>query len=240
MRTVSQWAFRLRQQEKISDSALFLTLTYSTEFVPITENGFLTLKLEDVQKFFKRLRKRHPRGHNLYYFAVGEYGTQRKRPHYHIILFNCDSQHIGPSWPLGDYHIGDVSGASIAYTLKYMMKEPSKKHVRDDRKPEFRVMSKGLGVNYLTPAMVRYHRQNDEKLYSTIEDGIKVPLARYYRNKIWSESELVTQGAKVRRRIEDELNRKQQKDGNYIEKERRGAEVRNKRSYRNAKGRSVD
>lgn len=240
MRIVSQWAFRLRQQEKTSDNALFLTLTYGTEYVPITNNGFMSLKLEDVQKFFKRLRKRHPRGHSLYYFAVGEYGTERKRPHYHIILFNCDPKHISPSWTLGDYHIGRVTGASIAYTLKYMMKEPSKKHIRDDRKPEFRCMSKKLGINYLTKEMVRYHRSNEEKLYSVIEDGIKVPLARYYRNKIWSETEQVTQGAMIRARIEKQLQQKQKKDENYIEKERRGAEVRNKRSYRNAKNRNID
>ena len=40
-----------------SNSALFITLTYDTQFVPITENGYMTLKKSDLQKFFKRLRK---------------------------------------------------------------------------------------------------------------------------------------------------------------------------------------
>ena len=40
----SQWSFRLRKQAEVSTSAYFITLTYDTEHVPITPNGFMTLK----------------------------------------------------------------------------------------------------------------------------------------------------------------------------------------------------
>ena len=30
----------------------------------------------------------------LKYYAVGEYGGQTKRPHYHIVIFNADLSHF--------------------------------------------------------------------------------------------------------------------------------------------------
>lgn len=144
-RRVSAWSFRLMQEEKISESARFLTLTYATEHVPITDKGNLTLRKADVQKFLKRLRKRQSGNNvsNIKYYAVGEYGGRTKRPHYHIIMFNAKLELIQPSWDLGSIFYGDVTGASVGYTLKYMSKQKRKKHDRsDDREPEFALMSK--------------------------------------------------------------------------------------------------
>lgn len=84
-RRTAEWCFRIFQESKTHLSASFITLTY--EKPPITPNGFMTLHTPDFQKFMKRLRKLHPRGTRIKYYAVGEYGTERKRPHYHAILF---------------------------------------------------------------------------------------------------------------------------------------------------------
>lgn len=157
---ISSWSFRLMQEEKNSYSSLFITLTYATKHLPITDNGFKTVSRQDVVKFLKRLRKAHDTDPDLQrysksitrlkYFLAAEYGTETKRPHYHLILFNCRSKHIAPSWGLGDVHFGTVNEASVGYTLKYINKPPvAKKHKRDDRVPEFQLMSKGLGKNYL-------------------------------------------------------------------------------------------
>lgn len=196
----------------------------------------MTLCLSDVQKYFKRLRKACPTT-GIRYFLVGEYGTQRERPHYHAIIFNCPYQPIIDNWSLGSVHIGNVSGQSIAYTLKYMMKEGKiPKHKNDDRKPEFRTMSKGLGETYLTPEMVRYHRLHTDRLYATIEDGIKVPLPRYYRERIWNEEERVKQNIILQKKLKEH----QENDKDTIEQKRQGAEIRNKRAAKNAKKRGVD
>ena len=146
-RRASAWSFRLMQEEKRSDSGLFVTLTYDTRSVPITENGFMTLQKQDVQKFFKRLRKLLP-GAKIKYYACGEYGGHTLRPHYHIILFNADAASVASAWsldgtPIGHIHYGLVTGASVGYTLKYMMKPAIiPMHSRDDRVKEFSLMSK--------------------------------------------------------------------------------------------------
>lgn len=152
-RRSNQWAFRLQQHEKVSSSAIFLTLTYDNHSVPITDKGFMTLHKPDFQKFMKRLRKLHPKGKSLKYYAVGEYGSTNYRPHYHAILYNADitvedQSLLEQAWsldgiPIGHIHVGLVSGASIAYTVKYIHKgKLIPVHSNDDRLPEFSLMSK--------------------------------------------------------------------------------------------------
>jgi hypothetical protein len=134
------------QEEKHSTSAWFITLTYDTKYVPITSNGFMSLAKRDPQLFMKRLRKAHPKGSNLKYYLCGEYGSDTRRPHYHAVIFNADVTLISDAWGLGNVHYGSVTQASVGYTLKYMCKPriiPI--HQRDDRVPEFSLMSKGSG-----------------------------------------------------------------------------------------------
>ena len=193
-RRTSGWSFRLTKEGERSNSALFITLTYDTDYVPISHNGFMTLKLEDLQKFFKRLRKIS--NEKLKYYAVGEYGSTKKRPHYHIILFNANKENIARAWALnnksiGTYHIGNVSDASIGYTLKYMSKKSQIPiHQNDDRKKEFSVMSKGLGSNYITEAMIKWHKDSlEQRMYVPIKDGKKIAMPRYYKDKMYTEEE---------------------------------------------------
>ena len=193
-RRTSGWSFRLTKEGERSNSALFITLTYDTQFVPITKNGYMTLDLKDLQKFFKRLRKLSQ--NKLKYYAVGEYGSTKKRPHYHIILYNANPDHIKRAWALnniniGTYHIGNVSSASIGYTLKYMSKNTQiPMHQNDDRKKEFSVMSKGLGSNYITESMIKWHKNNlEQRMYVPIEDGKKIAMPRYYKDKMYNEEE---------------------------------------------------
>lgn len=142
-RRTSGWSFRLMQEDKQSLSSHFLTLTYDTSKVPISKNGFMELSKRDLQLFFKRLRKKHKAEVPIKYYAVGEYGGKTKRPHYHIILFNAELSTIQSAWNNGQIHYGAVTGASVGYTLKYMMKPPSRPmHKNDDRTREFSLMSK--------------------------------------------------------------------------------------------------
>jgi hypothetical protein len=224
-RRTSGWSFRLVKEGERSNSALFITLTYDTEFVPITTNGYMTLDLKDLQKFFKRLRKLT--NEKLKYYAVGEYGSTKKRPHYHIILFNANPEHIKRAWALnnkhiGAYHIGNVSHASIGYTLKYMSKKSSiPMHQNDDRKKEFSVMSKGLGSNYITQAMINWHKNNlEERMYVPIEDGKKIAMPRYYKDKMYNEQEK-DKIAKYMVKISEEILLKESKEfNNFTEQEK--------------------
>ena len=74
---------------------LFLTFTYAPEFLP--ECG---LQKSDLQMFFKRLRSRldyYNIEHNIRYLAVGEYGSQTKRAHYHAIIWNFPKDKAFPN-----------------------------------------------------------------------------------------------------------------------------------------------
>lgn len=196
-RNAQSWAFRLMVEEKKSFYSLFVTLTYSNENVPVCKNG-MTLNKKDVQKFFKRLRKNNP-GISLKYFVVGEYGTKTWRPHYHFLIFlnrRLFFNDILKAWSLdgkeiGNIHIGYVSGNSVMYTLKYMMKSKRVPAYKDDvRVPEFRTMSKGVGIDYLTRAMISYHKNNlFEKFYCTNKGGFIIPMPRYFRDKIYTAEE---------------------------------------------------
>lgn len=208
---VSQWSFRLLQEEKVCQSSSFITITYDNESVPITPLGYLGLRKRHLQLFFKRLRKAHGddigvnskgiiAGINnpIKYYAVGEYGGRTERPHYHIILYNCKLELIQDAWTntwtdnhAGKIHYGKVEGASIGYTLKYLMKKRKKidpKH--DDREREFSLISKGLGISYLTESMANWHVEDlINNMYCTLPGGVKIPMPRYYKDKLYFELE---------------------------------------------------
>lgn len=207
---VDEWSFRLRQESKTSDSAMFVTLTYDPEHIPRSENNMKTLNRDDITGYFKRLRKWMQNddvlNKPLKFYLVGEYGEENARPHYHVILFNATREHTVESWckvpsrlrrkdasPLGLMHIGDVTSDSIAYCVKYLDKGRTVPlHARDDRTREFSRMSHRLGQNYLTPEMIAWHKADPSRNY--IQDGeYKIALPRFYREQIYTNAEKAVQ-----------------------------------------------
>lgn len=211
-RRVSQWSVRLQKEADVSTSAFFVTLTFSTHTVPISQNGYMTLDKEPLQLFFKRLRKRSYQ--KIKYYAVGEYGGKFKRPHYHIILFNATEKAICDSWALGQIHIGKVEPASIAYCFKYISKDKTiKQHQNDDRVKEFSLMSKGIGKCYTDdPKNIQWHHNNlEERYYVPIRGGDKASMPRYYRDRIYNSEQFgYLKGVLEQNAFEkqDEINKK--------------------------------
>ncbi|QXP07918.1 MAG: replication initiator protein [Arizlama microvirus] len=191
-RRISGWSFRLIQEDKVSDSSLFITLTYDTKHVPITRNGFMAISKRDVQLFLKRLRKAQSAASiraKIKYYAVGEYGGKKFRPHYHLILFNTKPELVEQAWQKGQVHYGLVTGASVGYTLKYMSK-PKRipLHINDDRQPEFSLMSKGLGESYVNMQMIQWHHADHlNRMYINLDGGKKAAMPRYYKDKIYNQ-----------------------------------------------------
>lgn len=125
------------------DANAFITLTYRPADLPTD----MSIHKEDFQKFMKRLR--HYVDKPLRYFACGEYGEQKNRPHYHAIIFGYDfpdkelwsiqngyqlyrSAELEKAWPHGYCTIGEVTFESAAYVARYVMK----KHKPDKRKSD--------------------------------------------------------------------------------------------------------
>lgn len=189
---VNSWYIRLLNERKVSCSAKFVTLTYDDSCIPFSDNGLMTLQYSDFQKFVKRLRKKYRSDRPIKYFCVGEYGANTYRPHYHVIMFNVKSDdYISNCWNLGFTHIGDVTDQSIYYTLKYCTKNiltSENIDEDDDRVSEKALMSKGLGLSFLTPAMIKYYK-SDVSRGVTLPGNRKLPLPRYYRDKLFSDSE---------------------------------------------------
>lgn len=96
-----QWANRMLLELESSGHAVFVTLTYDNEHLPIVyreiydDEGnckripYQTLSVRDTQLFWKRLRK-HFRNKKIRYFLAGEYGSRTHRPHYHAMIFGLD------------------------------------------------------------------------------------------------------------------------------------------------------
>lgn len=180
----ADWSFRLEQEYKYSISAHFVTLTYDQKHCP--SDGSLSKR--HLQLYMKRLRKRD--GTNkIRYYAVGEYGTHGGRPHYHLLLFNCQESDIRASWTdsnghsVGIVHVGRVTAASVAYVTKYVIQKDEP--VPDGMQKPFALMSRayGIGGHYLTDEMIEWHR-GDSKNF-TYREGSKIRLPRFYRDKIW-------------------------------------------------------
>lgn len=201
---VSHWSFRLLQEDKFSHYSNFITLTYANENLPYSSNGFASLRFRDVQLFFKRLRKRNSL--DLRYYLVGEYGGKTARPHYHALIFNAELDTIQPAWELGQIHYGFVSGASVGYTLKYMLKGRWRPYDdTDDREPQRALMSKGLGRGYINDAMKQWHLDDPlNRMYCSLKDGKKISMPRYYKEKIYTKAQQNAVGIVQRQRmIED-------------------------------------
>lgn len=181
----ADWVKRLEIEHKYSKSADWVTLTYNEKNYP--ENGKISKR--DIQLFFKVLRKKSET--KIKYFAVGEYGENTKRPHYHIVIFNVSGNSnerfkaIDSSWDKGFIKIGDVSIKSIKYTLKYMLK--SFKEESSELKP-FRLMSKSIGIGYVDN-LKDWHKNDITRNFIVVENGAKNRLPRYLRDKIYTKRE---------------------------------------------------
>lgn len=185
------WANRLMLEYQLHESASFITLTYSQEHYP--KGG--TLVPRDLQLFLKRVRE-YVSPLRLRFFAVGEYGDQTWRPHYHLIVFGRLSKELcEKAWPFGWVQFGTVTSGSCLYVTKYAIKRmtaPDDPRLRG-RYPEFVRMSlkPGIGADAVPViaeavkskggAYVREHGDVPSMLRS---DGKLRPLGRYLQRKL--------------------------------------------------------
>lgn len=194
LRRSNSWAFRCYQETLRSDSILWIRLSYDNYHLPISSNGRASLDKKAIQKFIKRYRYYHKGPYRkLKYFLCGEYGSQFQRPHYHILFFNADPLYLVDAWRDADGQlIGEIyidprpfDLQCVIYTCGYMLKPCTAGYGKDTRERKFLLMSKKIGDNYLTPKQVSYHWLSAERNFVTLPGGIRLPLPRYYADKIF-------------------------------------------------------
>lgn len=194
------WAGRQLFESLCHEENSFLTLTYSNEFLP--EGG--SLVPEHLQKWIKRFRKAiEPR--KVRFFAVGEYGDETFRPHYHASLFG-----VGPSfvdvvrrtWGMGHVGLYEFNQKTAQYVSAYVVKKmTSFEDPRlDGRHPEFARMSlrPGIGAEFMARVGVQLLSGpgfsslalSGDVPFQLNHDGRSVPLGRYLRKRLQDECEI--------------------------------------------------
>lgn len=188
----------------------FVTLTYSDEELPGTDRfpgGNLAPK--DLQDWLKRFRK-SVEPMKIRFFAVGEYGDQTERPHYHAAIFgfptcsygysrystritsccpSCDN--IKSTWGKGNVLLGVLETSSAQYIAGYVTKKMTAKD--DDRlqgrHPEFARMSlrPGIGAGMMDEVASTLLGLEDSHgdVPSAVRHGARLlPLGRYLRKRL--------------------------------------------------------
>lgn len=189
----SEWSMRMLHELDDWDDAVFLTLTYDNDHLP--PNG--SLVWTDLQKFFKRLRRRlSNEDRSIKYFACGEYGDKTFRPHYHAIVFGLslrpeDKQLVMDAWRYCDWSVQAIADRafglaevdSIRYVAQYIDKklsgEERDRWIRSGREPVFRLLSLGIGRNYCD----RNANMLSDNGYVNFK-GCKTSLPRYYVDRL--------------------------------------------------------
>lgn len=132
-----QWAVRIMHEASMHEVSSFVTLTYDDKHLP--DHG--SLRYRDFQLFMKRLRKKLGKG-KVRFFMCGEYGEEKRRPHYHVCLFGAAflgdrylwrrtpagfdlyrSPFLETVWTSGGCEIGDLTFESAAYVARYCVKK---------------------------------------------------------------------------------------------------------------------
>jgi hypothetical protein len=206
-----EWQTKLMLESKYHNNfGMFVTLTYNEENLP--EKNYYNggnLSKKHLQLFIKRYRKATEQ--KIRYFAVGEYGTESQRAHYHICIFNDEVQDhdnyksmkgqcnckLCKKWEYGAVHVGTLEDESIGYTVGYAVKKmTSQKDFNDERQPEFTLMSRKplLGyhmidsfVELIKKANIEYAKENKILIpmnYGTDWEKFLLDRTNYFQDQI--------------------------------------------------------
>lgn len=180
----NDWVIRLTEEMKMHENAIFVTLTYSDNYLPYAIEP--TLVKKDVQDFIKLTRYHCGK---LRYYCVGEYGTNTLRPHYHLIIFGLSVQlsyDLTEFWKKGFVQFGTVNIKSISYVAKYHV---NKGKWPNGSLPPFALMSlkPAIGLGYID-SKKNYHKdQLQNSFYSDKEKRLKLP--RIYKERLYSKEQ---------------------------------------------------
>lgn len=223
---------RVYHEGQLHERKAFLTLTYSDDHVPAS----FSVSKRDFQLFMKRVRKRF--GSGIKYLAVGEYGDQTLRPHYHAVCLGLDfpdkyfwrmadghrvyrSPTLEELWPFGNCEIGSVTLQSAGYVARYCTKKLTgelavEHYLRaspiDGKmhrvEPEF-------GLTSRRPALglnwLRRFKGDVFPANFVVIDGKPRPVPRYYLKKLGEGEQATLKRDRLRRDLADIPARKRRR-----------------------------
>jgi hypothetical protein len=129
---INDWVGRCIAESRYATATHSVTLTYGPD-----ENGnedhvhSALLIYRDMQNYFKKLRFD---GYKFKYLVAGEYGSKKRRAHWHLIIFwdgphpeiEFNKNYDHKYWSWGFTHWQQMTPESVWYVCKYIQKETEK------------------------------------------------------------------------------------------------------------------
>ena len=202
LESAKEWSVRIMHEASMHKENCFLTLTFNDQNLP--EDG--SIRKKDIVSFMKRLRKKlYPK--KIRFYACGEYGDKKFRPHYHILIFGYNfpdreifkaikkgkteyfiytSKFLQSLWKFGFTTTADLNYQTAAYTARYVRKKITgnsehaqqiKKERYGNKSQEFALMSRMPGIGQKW--FNEYGHDVYPKDFLTI-NGCKFKPPRYY------------------------------------------------------------
>ena len=171
-----------------------------------------TVRKRDLQKFHMDLRKRFQQGFyyddtlgypvrielpqdiKFRYYCTSEYGPQGHRPHYHGLYTKLPEDRdlvfdlFNKIWNKGFIYCEPAeTEKAAAYVAKYLV-NTSLVPIPPAADRPFALMSKGLGLEYLSQQRIEWHRAAHKmRNYVPVQDRRQV-LPRYFRDRIFDDA----------------------------------------------------
>lgn len=208
------WSTRLTLESTAHQHNSFLTLTYRDDrLVYSIQARAPTLIPDDLKNWLKRFRKAIEPS-QIRFYAAGEYGDAKERPHYHVVVYgyqgcaygrsrysdgrtidccaSCDR--VRDTWQHGIIECQPLAPEHTRYIAGYVMKKMTSKHDRrlNGRYPEFSRQSNqngGIGIPAV-PGIAAVARgrmeggQSDDVPTAVRIAGKISPLGRYIRQQV--------------------------------------------------------
>lgn len=187
LRIQRMWIGRILLEQALHPVSSFVTLTYDDDHYPegFDRRGVSypagSVNPYHIQLWLKRLRQAVDSP--IRYVAVGEYGDDNMRPHYHIALFGCaDPAVIQSTWGAGFVVVKGIGPESAAYIVSYVLKRRNTVERSEGLHPEFKLQSlrPAIGLRTAQRLAIPAGRQVQGMRLS----GRIYPLGRYLRGQL--------------------------------------------------------
>lgn len=195
------WTGRiLMEHYSTSVMSWFMTFTYRDSDLEVTPDCVPTLRKRKFQTWIDNAKRDIG---PFRYYAVGEYGTESLRPHYHMALFPDHDRQVkdlADRWNKGFTSAYDLSHARARYLAQYTTKKLTShtdERLEAGQEPEFRCSSgrpalghdfvRGIASTYRTRAGKRLLKERGD-VERVVRFGSKVyPIAPFWLGKLRAE-----------------------------------------------------
>ena len=200
----NEWRVRMLEDIKHNKNGKFVTLTFNNEsyselFKIAKEEGYdkeNSIATIGVRRFLERYRKEYKKSLRHWFITeLGHNGTENI--HLHGIIWTDDIEGALKHWQYGfawkgyKQHNGEFKNYVNERTVNYIIKYFTKRDIKHKGFKSIILTSSGIGGNYTEREDFKRHKYEKDKTieYYKTNNGYKIGLPIYYRNKAFTEEE---------------------------------------------------